>query len=183
MFKLSKAKTYLVVLVILNLLVVGFYLFFLNSIKGRMLETALLREELNLEVLKEDRLKSTKGLALETESQRESLDRYLIGKDSIVDFIKEVEGLGALSGVDLEVNSVGVEGFEIVDGTENKTIELLNLDLSTEGSWRETFYLVSLLESLPYKVSFNRLFLNKDSGFEGGSLWNGTIGLSVLKIK
>jgi hypothetical protein len=148
------------------------------GINGRNNEALSLKEELDFEIIKEERLRSVKEIVVDVAPQRDEIDSYFVGKDSIVSFIKIVEDLGNLSGVSLEIDSVGVSGLEIGDGVNSEILEQLNLDFTTQGSWQNTFHLIALLESLPYKVSFEELSLE-----EKVDSWNGVFGLKVVKFK
>ena len=81
-----------------------------------------------------------------------------------------------------------------VESLKNKTAsstELFRISLKIEGSWGNAMRLLSLLETMPYKISFDGINLEKisrglssDSGKgQVASYWNGVFSFNVLKIK
>ena len=183
MFKLKTTKSYIIFFVILNLVTIVLFSILLTRINGRNNEALSLKEELDFEIMKEGRLRSVKEIITDVAPQRKEIDSYFVNKDSIVGFIKTIEDLGSLSGVSLEVDSVGVDGLEIGDGVDSKILEKLNLDFTTTGSWQDTFYLIILLESLPYKVSFEEFVLEEKVDSNSKRYWDSVFSLSVVKLK
>lgn len=185
---MSNAIKNIVFLVILNLIVFGasFYLF--ASIKSidKNVSARLIQIESAADT--EESLRSIKNLMNDTKKEREQIAGFFVQPNGTVDFIETVESLGRIAGIKLETESVGVEALK------NKTVsstELFRLSLRTEGSWGDTIRLLSLLENIPYKISFESVKLEKisvgsDSDREkksAYSYWSGAFSFGVLKIK
>lgn len=175
-------------LAILNLIVFGacFYLF--ANIKNIDKAVSARLTQTESAVKKDESLRSIKNLMNDTKKEREQIAGFFVQPNGTVDFIEAVESLGGMTGVKIEIDSVGVEALK------NKTAssaESFRLSLKTEGSWSNTMRLLSLLENMPYKISFEKVNLGKISGGSGTnsggeqapSYWRGTFSFTVLKIK
>lgn len=185
---MSNAIKNIVFLVILNLIVFGasFYLF--ASIKNidKNVSARLIQIESAADT--EESLRSIKNLMNDTKKEREQIAGFFVQPNGTVDFIETVESLGGIAGIKLETESVGVEALK--NKTASST-ELFRLSLRTEGSWGGTMHLLSLLENMPYKISFESVKLEKISAGsissrekeDVSSYWSGAFIFGVLKIK
>ena len=81
--------------------------------------------------------------------EREKLNSYFVAPEKIVDFIEEIEALGTHTGA--------IVSFQAVNAKNNT----FNLQFETEGNFDDTAYFLALLESLPIKLSFERLWITK----------------------
>lgn len=178
----------IVFLTILNLIIFGasFYLFVRIKSVDKNVSTRLIQIESAADT--EESLRSIKNLMNDTKKEREQIAGFFVQPNGTVDFIETVESLGRIAGVKLETESVGVEALK--NKTASST-ELFRLSLRTEGSWGDTMRLLSLLDNMPYKISFESVELEKisvgsDSGREKkkiSSYWSGAFSFGVLKIK
>ena len=186
---MSKTLKIIIFLLTLDLIVFGscFYLFM--SINNMDKEVSLRLNQIESEVKKDESLRSIKNLMNDTKEERERINRLFIQPNGTVDFIETVELLGRTSGVKIEVESVGVSALK--NKTASSTTELFNLSFKTEGSWKDTMHLLSLLDNMSYQISFENVNLSKISGKsdleenkkENESYWNGNFNFTVLKIK
>lgn len=186
---MSKTIKIIIFLSILNSIVFGscFYLFMnINNVDK---EVSLRLNQIESEVKKDESLRSIKNLMNDTKEDRGQIERLFVQPNGTVDFIETVELLGRTADVKIEVESVGVSAFK--NKTASSTTELFNLSFKTEGSWQNTMHLLSLLDNMPYKISFENVNLSKISGSSGSdknkeenpSYWNGSFNFTVLKIK
>lgn len=172
----------------LNLIVFGacFYLFMNIKKIDKVVSEQL--TQIESEVKKDESLRSIKNLMNDTKEEREQIAGLFVQPNGTVDFIEEVESLGRVAGVKLEVESVGIGALKDKTGSSTESFRLF---FKTEGSWGGTMHLLSLLENMPYKISFENVRLGKVSGgssSESGkgitpSYWSGNFSFSVLKIK
>jgi hypothetical protein len=179
----KKTKGLIYFLITLNFGLLGLYWLFSIQVGSNISQISNLGEDLNFQLAKERQLKSMKNISRETQSERIELDSYFVSSDGIVSFIKEVEGLATLSGLEVEIDSVGTtEYFAGEDLSE--ILEILGLNLRVKGEWSSSFYFLNLLERMPYQVSFDQFSLEAENSTEDeASNWKGRIGLKVLKIK
>lgn len=183
-----KTKEIIIVLAILNLAVFGSYFYLFAKVK-RMDETVSARLiQVESEAKRDGQLRSIKSLMNDTKKEREQIINFFVGPAGSVDFIETVEFLGRVADVNLEVQSVGIDTLK---NKISSSTEPFRLSLKTEGSWSNTIHLLNLLESMPFKVSFDNISLEKISeasdpvkNKEKSSIyWIGSFGFSVLKIK
>ena len=185
---MSKTKKLTITLIIISLIALGacFYLF--TNIKKTDKEVSLLAVQIESWVKREESLRSIKSLMEDTKKEREQLANLFVQSKGEVDFIEAVESLGRTVGVNLEIESVGVETMK---GKTSSSTELFRLSAKTEGSWSGIINLLTLLENMPFSISFENLNLrkisggsnSKDSKQEPSSYWSGNFTFSVLKIK
>lgn len=187
---MRETKKNIAVLVILNLIIFGLYFYLFMNIKSSDRDISAELVQIKLGADKDERLRSVKSLMDETKNQREKIANLFIQQDGSVDFIEMMESLGKTAGVKLSIDSVGI------DPAKNKTgssTESFRLSVKAEGLWINVLHLLSLLENMPFKVSFDSISLNKISEpeivnpakgkREIASYWKGDFGFSVLKIK
>ena len=157
--------------------------FFLHiGVKNRAI--SLVVNEVDLIIQKEIRLRSIQNFIRDTQADRIQLNKYFVGKDAVVDFIETIEDLSALSGTTMEITSVSVDAIE----SGSLAGELLRLNFKVFGVWRDVFYLLTLIESLPLEVTitqanFKQVSTQKEDTKEPEQPWSGTFGLTVVKLK
>ena len=183
-----KPKKITLALAALNLAAYGacFYLFVEIKNIDKVVSDRFIQIE--SEVKRNESVRSVKNLMNDTKKEREQITQLFIQPNGTVDFIETVESLGRMAGVKLEIESVGVESLK--NKTASST-ELFRISLKIEGSWGNAMRLLSLLETMPYKISFDGINLEKISrglSSDGGkgqeaSYWNGVFSFNVLKIK
>jgi hypothetical protein len=137
----------------------------------------------------EGNLKSIKAIMLDTEKKRASLDSYFIHDKDLITFLDEMNTLGKSAGVELSVQSVDID----VSSEKALFTEALKLSLQTKAAWPDTYHFLSLLETLPFKVSFEQVSINHESDESvtpAGAkakpkniLWDGTFTLRILKMR
>ena len=170
------SKKIFVVVLILNVVAISSYAYLFFDIKSKNEATSVLENVLNGQVSREAELRLVGDSLKETEKERALLNSYFVqkGKGGVADFVEVVEGLAGLSGVSLDVNSILLKKKE-----ELSVVEKMNLGLEAKGSWSEIIYFLGLLETLPYKISFNRVYVEK---IKDSSLWSGVFNIGVSKL-
>ncbi|OGG73054.1 hypothetical protein A3A38_01905 [Candidatus Kaiserbacteria bacterium RIFCSPLOWO2_01_FULL_53_17] len=104
-----------------------------------------------------------KALA-ESAAPRAALDSYFVDPNNFVPFIEAVEALGVHAGVVLTVENAAL--------VENDRV--LALTLYARGGFSETLYFLSLLETFPAKISFDRAWVAKSADKKQSALpWEG----------
>lgn len=117
-----------------------------------------------------EQLQSTKHLINETKTQREKLDKYFITADEIVVFIEQIESLGEFTGVSFDLSSVDAV---------NENGDALLLKFTTYGSWQDTYYLLALIESLPYNIDIERVRIIKEKSKDNTAQWRGDFNIKL----
>lgn len=175
--KKSKKKTtgVLVGVIILNLLLVGAYVYAFYSVKVKNEEASLVSEELEEYLSKEGDINVLRKIVKDKKDDREKLETYFVARDDIPEFARKIESLGGMSGVKLAI--VGLSTQE----------DVLSFDLSSQGSFKDTLHLISLIESLPFKVDITKAYLDmgeaeipEEDGGGSRIVWEGNFNVELV---
>ena len=169
-------KKILGTVIILNVVALTAYFYVFSFIKSKNESTSVSENVLSSQISRESELKLVGASLKRTEKERALIESYFVqeGKGEIADFVEVVESMSRLAGVSMSVSSILLKNQE-----EDNVVEELNLGLEVKGSWAKTVYFLEFLEALPYKLSFNRFYIEK---IEDSSLWESTFNISVLKL-
>ncbi len=101
--------------------------------------------------------------------------------NSAVQFIEQVEALARRAGVSpLKINSVMTQPLPSAAAGD---VEEIKLDAQTEGDWGKIVKLLSMLESIPFPISFQNLSLGKAREEGGVPVWSLSFIMTVAKLK
>jgi len=166
--------TILILVILLNSLLVGLYLYSFNKVKTKNEEASVVSAELQDYLSKEGKANLLKSLVIKTTEDRKKVDSYFVFRDDIPKFAKEIEALGKMSGTEVEI-----KGLRSADN-------VLILEISSTGDFVNTIQLISLIESLPYKVEITKAYIdNKEVKIpeeEGGGTtvaWKGNFNINI----
>ena len=136
-------------------------------------KVSILAEELEIEAKKDRVLSLMKETLEDTTLERARLDSYFIENEDIVTLLEDIEILGKIAGVDLSFESVVVDTD--MEGA-------LNLQIVTNGSFKDIYYVLTLLEVLPVKVSFGNISITKalEKNKEKRGQWDGSFRITIL---
>jgi hypothetical protein len=110
--------------------------------------------------------------------EMQRLNTRIVQRIEVVEFIEMIEKRARELGLGIEVESAQENKHE------SDQYQYLRLTLRTQGSWKETYLFLSLLESLPYKISLNNIGLNAQSLLNTPEqVWIGTYTLDVVRYK
>ncbi len=139
----------------------------------RMELVDLLNEVAHAEALARNK-EATVNLLNATEQNRAEIGKYLVSTKDPTEFLGLVESSAKDAGVFLEVESIRVDSTEPkeeVRGLSNMTVVF-----TTQGGWKETYHLLTLLEHLPYVTHIESANIKLDSGGNQG-IWSGSFRL------
>ena len=156
----------------------GAYWYVFSKIRTVNVESAAVTAELDLEVKRDSFLRSVKKMLQDLSAEKSEISSYFVQQNGVVDFIKEVEALGKLSSTVVNVNSVTVQKQDDVNATE----EELLVSFRAAGSWKSTYKLLSLIETMPYALTLDRVHLEQTEEVEDGP-WLLNVTMRVAKIK
>jgi Tfp pilus assembly protein PilO len=169
--EIPRIKKLLIAIIVLNVLVLGSYVFVLDVIKGIAKENALTLQKVKTQSVQKEKLNQQKGVVSRTRKSREKLADYFFKKDNIVSFIEDVEGLATQALVFTE--------FESVNLVENGQNSILTLTFRSTGEFQNIIHFFSLFESLPYTILFDKVFVEKGGRSFRADGPNGSWNLSV----
>jgi len=156
--------------IILVVFSVTLYIIGYNIVQKEYIKVSNLILQSKQGVLETEQLQSIKHLINETKSQREKINKYFITADEIVAFIEQIESLGEFTGVSFDLSSV--------DAVDDSGDALL-LKFTTYGSWQDTYYLLALIESLPYNIDIERVRIIKEKLKDSTAKWRGDFNIRL----
>jgi len=175
--KKNKQKTIWILIGVITLtsVLVGAYAYSFYEVKAKSENASLVSDELNEYLSKEGTINILKTSVRDTEEERKKIDTYFVPRDDIPDFARKIEALGGMSGTDLAITGLRIQG------------DVLFFDLSSDGGFQNTLQLISLIESLPFKVEVVRAYIDvvetEISEEEGGGIrrsWNGNFSIELI---
>ncbi|MFA6094824.1 MAG: hypothetical protein WC757_02975 [Candidatus Paceibacterota bacterium] len=163
----------------------------LKIIEKKSTHIATLTTDLRSENGREQRLRSMRALLADTAGDRAAIENYLVGSEATADFVTTLEQYAALGGLDVETNLVDIDN---ANQKENSSFELLKISMKTEGSWVNNMLFLARLETLPYKIDFTRVLIEKVSAIDPNKQgsnsktvtqvsWRQNVDMVVLKKK
>lgn len=162
-----------IVLVVVGILAYGVIVW---DIRKNIDEADGLSMNIAAESQKEANIESIRNIFRGTAEERGKIDSYFVSSDNIVDFLEKIEFLGKKSGVSLSFDSVDIP-------SEEKNI--LRVRVGTEGSWEDTFYFLSLVENLPFKIELEKSSIVKMTRIVSNiktSYWRGDFTVKLLSF-
>ena len=164
-----KARGVLKILILVSLLSATLYMFLFISTKRKIREAAVLDRL----VEKEEISKYESGrLIQETTTladKSDILDSFFIDPNTVVIFLESLEELGRKTGVSVSIISVKEGEAEKKSDLLSGTIAPLSVKLTADGSFKNVYNFLTLLENAPYEIVFDRIQLLKDeeTGWSG----------------
>ena len=160
----------------LFLVLVTTYVFSFLFIQSKGERIRAVAMELERNAAKEKEFGELRDIVGRSGGKIETLDSYFIGPPEIVALIQNIEDFAEAAGVALSFNSVSPKK----DGTK----EYLDLSFETGGDFSDTMYFLTLLENLSLKLSFERVFVEKQDGDKGRraklpGAWGGSFSVFV----
>lgn len=177
----KKTKKLFLTFLVLSVFGLAFDITVFFVIKQRTEAVSIAENQLALAAEKANSLKSVKALMDDTAERRAKVGTFFIKDDKVVDFLDSLDTLGTQNGVKLAINSVAVAPLS---KTSSSYLEQLNIKVQVEGSWSNVYRFLTLLETMPYKVSWGRVGFDQVSGSAGKqSIWQGVFDVSIVKLK
>ncbi|MEK7514510.1 MAG: hypothetical protein AAB587_01695 [Patescibacteria group bacterium] len=195
-------KKSIIVFLILNVVAGGIYaalFFYVEFLEER---TTTFISEAQADIKKSEAVSSMKAILRDSGSDLTKIQSYFVSPDGVVSLVESLESLGEVSRVSLNVDSIGIDTARVKDPKATSTpatiaTEVLRLKISTSGGWKETMHFLSLLETLPLRLSLERstflfdiesesvLLFNPPKGTKlpSSRTWTGTFEFIVFKLK
>jgi hypothetical protein len=149
-------RSLLIVLSVLIIAMAGAYYYFFSNLRAMGETISTLSNETDTLLSQEGNLDSLRAVFSDTTNDRQKINSYFVQRDGAIDFITTIENLAAFAHLSHETQSV--ETKEENPPSANR--ELLHLTFHTTGSWQNTFYFLSLLESLPFNINISHIDLH-----------------------
>lgn len=151
--RISNVGNSLILFGVLVLIIGGAYYYFFHRLQTIGEKISTLSNESDSLLSEQANLTSLKTVFSDTTDERQKINSYFVQKDGAVDFITTLENLAAFAHLGHETQSVNAE--EEAPPAANR--EWLHLTFRTNGSWQNTYYFISLLENLPYRLIIHQI--------------------------
>jgi len=158
----------------LSLALIGVYVYSFYELKAKSEDASIVSGELYEYLSKEGTINILKTSVKNTKEDRKKIDTYFVARDDIPDFARKIEALGEMSGTDLEITGLRKQG------------DVLFFDLSSDGGFQNTLQLISLIESLPFKVEIMKAYIDvveteipEEDGGGTKRSWNGNFSIEL----
>jgi hypothetical protein len=182
--KSTKTKTFLILMIILDLFFVAVFIALFTFIKKQISDTVSMTDQIKAEIKKEQTLSLMKKDIEDSKNYQDKLYGYFIGKDNVADFLKILENLVSSSSLKSEVQSVA---YEPTDKSALISTELVRVKMNVVGEWKNIQFFIQLLENYPLKIDIKNVSLNKssDAVVSGRQIpqWSANIDFTVAKLK
>lgn len=177
----KETKILVTILIVLDLMAVIFFIILFSFTQNQISDTVLKTEEIKAAIKERETLYLMKNDITYGKDYENNLSQYIIGKNDIAGLIKIIEGLATSSNLKFEINSIGNE-----PSTKLSPIgaELVKMNITASGEWKNLQFFLNLLENYPLKISITNLSLARSGlNVRKAPLWSGTFEFTVVKLK
>jgi len=174
--KLSKTQIKTIISILVVFVFIALYGGLFIIIKNKNNEISLLQNQVDIAIRKDERLYSMKQLVVDLGTELDQIDTYFVSQDGVVDFLENLEALGSIAGVPVDVNSVSVEKQD----NDALSYESLQVEFVARGSWSSIVQLISLLETYPLGITVKKMQLEQ---LTDSNSWLARVSFTVLKLK
>ena len=145
---MNKTKQLLIIVLVINMVLIGAYAFLFYSIKTKSEDVSTLSQKLNAQRMNEEDLTLLRHAVNDTKDDRDKLQSYFVRSSTINTFFDLLESLGKESGTDMKLGSPIERG------------NVLAIDINARGTFTDIYYLIKLIEHLPYRIEFKKTYFN-----------------------
>lgn len=182
----SSTKKITIILAICVFVVMSALYGFFWMIRSNMTKTIDFQNKIEEQRVAEETAREFKASIEEIGPEIQRLTARIVEVEGYVEFIEMIESQARSLGISIEVVSAA-EGKH----SSPEQFSILKLNLRTQGSWKETYTFLGMIETLPYKVTLNTFTINSQPDFRttsttpvtSGSVWTGSYNLDVVQFK
>lgn len=147
-------------MVVVNALLISAYAFLFYSIKTKSEDASTLSHNLDTRRKSEEDITLLRHAVNDMKEDREKLDSYYVRSSTINTFFDTLESLGKESKTDMKLSGLVERG------------NTLGIDVSARGTLDDIYYLVRLIEYLPYRIEFKKAYFNSGGVVDAQSTGN-----------
>lgn len=172
----------LMISIVVSLVSIAVFVFFFKVIENKNEHTSVVLVTLAEKIADKKNAETLISKLTELDGVIETINNSFVDQGKIDTFVDYLEKLGLDNGVELTVKNIEVST------KEEKTIIV---KVSTSGNFNDTMRVLYLLENIPYHVSINQAFINKDiktTETEEGEIevksliWQADITFNILSL-
>lgn len=161
-------KSFLILAIAVTLLVGTLYAYLYWQVSVSVEKAVAARDIANVERANKAREKDMFRLYESTMADRALLSGYFIPSDAAVQFIEAVESIGPISGA--EVNLTAIDADELPNAKPG-TRGTIRAHVEAKGTWIAVYKTLLFAESLPYKVTIDKVRLDSAIAEKGPREW------------
>ena len=139
------------------------YAWGIYKIEAMVQEVGVIEEEVRQINVQVDEAVRQMEILKEILPAQEILKKYFINRDNLVPFIEYIEDLAEKADV-------------IIKLSNRQTSDSLNFTLSFDGEFNDCMYFIALIESLPYNLTIENVYVEQRSK---GGLWGGGMNANL----
>lgn len=176
--KLNYTKKIFIISVAILIGVTVLVFIFTNLLLGKIFSINDKVKQMTISSIERERNISLKESIYNSEKERIELSKYFIGltdEDTAV-FISQIENLGKLAGLTVDVKSVEYEKNPNFDNSNY--LSLVRIRVNFNGKWNDVFGFLQKIETLSKIVLIHNVSLESSS-----RIWSGEVDFSVFKLK
>ena len=173
-----KTTQFLILIIIANVFAAAGYYFLLNQINKDNVNAVLLMDKIRLGQERNSRFGDLQATVNNTEAERQQMLSLLLPSGSAVSFVEQIETIATSSNLVEKTNSLS----ETPSQTGGLS-KLLDIQLTTSGSWSNTIFFLNQIENLPYDISIKNLSLNEQAPLtpKSSNTWTAVYDFSVVE--
>lgn len=152
----------------------GLLIWELISIRALVANTEEYREVLNAALADQEQFARTRSFLAANVSARAKLNSYFTTEETAVNFLEEIEALGASAGLIATLSAL-----DIVEGTPAK----LTLSVRTEGSWQNVMHFLALVETMPRRIEITQAVLAEIPSDNKIKRWRANFDIALLSFQ
>lgn len=170
--------------IIVTFMTLAFLIFFFKTIQNKNKHSSVVVATLVEKTKQKEEMKTLVEKVQKVSEMSDTINSYFVNSKEVDSFVNYLESLGEGARVELEVKS-----FDVSPASNN----LLNVTVSTKGSFSNTVRILMLIENSPYKLNVTRTFMSHGSESLNSdpknptkqtttSFWRSEISFNVLTI-
>lgn len=173
----SHHRFLLVLAIAVTMMVAGLYVYMYYAVGVSTKRAAVARDIVALEKANSGREQDVRALYERTRENRESLPKFLIPADRVVEFIEAIEALGPQTGSNVVLSSIEENApGEIPDTVYGSAIA----NVEATGSWSAVMRALSLAENFPYGVSISNTRVSTSLSERSNRAWKATFRIEAV---
>ncbi len=202
MLSTKKSMLYMFVSLVLVGVALFAYGYFFSAIRAKNEDISKIVTDIASETKKNKELEIVKKNLALTQAEREKINSHFVDSGEIVNFLEELEILGASANASIQITSVGLGDRQVkaapapvpdttsdpsADGSSAEITapppapsgqKVVEVSLKATGSFADVFEYLLLLENLPYDVEIDGMSISKTAD----GTWGGDFSIKLLSF-
>lgn len=171
-------------MLIITAVLIGIFLFLSFMMNGKISDTINKTDQIKKQIENEESFSFMQKNIEDNQANENEIAKYIIPPNSVADFIKLLKSIVATSSLKSQVGSITAESSANLSSID---AELLNVNITVEGTWSNIYFFLKLLETYPLKIDIENVSLKQfaDYTVKGKQVpqWSADVEFTVVKFK